>query len=1330
AVADFLKADDLIPIVDAFNSWLAACKDAANEEGVNQFILGSPVDQVEETDDEDSKTSPSTQTKDYGCPWTTYPLLKKYTFNLNHSLRPLWVSIDRKLAAEDYLSVVKERMTATGKSGRRNVLVCGGGPAGLRAAIECCLLRCDRVVIIEKRLRLTRFNVLHVWRFGLADLKSLGAKALFRGLGLGSLDVISIRRVQVVLLKIALLLGAKGKLRKCCELNEIIIVLVFPGTEYLRSIPSDPPRVVSSRYPLSCNWCAEFMDLQSDSPLSRYRYNILIAANGPIVFGQTPNAGVNIANEFSFNHLVHGQTINANPNSGPTAVGITANFVLDKSNAAERAFGDKEGGRVSYLNKEFFKRLKENHNIEIENIAFYRSDESHYLVFTPRKSNLISRGVVKSDIGTDLLKPFNLNRKNLLQLARDLATACDIPETCEFVKIHNSRDTGGELREDVNIFDFSTKTAATRPSILVVPPTNQPSPLLVGLVGDSLLAPFWPLGTGLAHATLSSLDLAWTISKMGDPLNWLCQPSQLDSGTSNWVATQKCLEFLELHRQAYTLLTTATGESVLAPEELAPASNRKMLAALGSGMMRSVSPGRKSQDADRELEGTFVGSRSFENLKDNKVQRGSTLFKLQVQVDDFMDDGAGAKNTNNIGLMGIIIIPLEPSGRYLKGKNAIHAKGSLGSNQSSNVGDGVLFYQIPSESMLEHYHAVQDARIIQEQIIQQEEALVSDAEETEMIIEKTEVEKNQMILDEKVSTNNIKIWNEKIVTETKAILADTIKPSKMVIEDQFFENGSDPEPSAGLQSCKDDSPILSKFPGFSLETIDKSSEYTNKKYTASVQSDRALTSEVLTDSYSGRSSSRSQFDRPPLNQEITRPSSAQSNQSTSSEGSSSLPSATSARSARTSSRKLEKLSAEALTVMRSKSRMDPGSYEKPQIDPANSSRPKSRSGFDRAPAETSTFSARPKSKTGSREFEKPAEVSSLLTMRPKSRPPSKEFEKLPTDSMATSTRVKSRPPSREFERPSMDSSMSLNRPKSRPPSKEFERPLMDSSTSLTRPKSRPPSKEFEKSRPPSREFEQPSETSSLSTRSKSRTSSRDFEKPPTDSQIASTRPKSRPSSREFERPPWGSSTSTTRLKSRSLSRHFDEPPTENSTNSLGRQPSTRPPSAQSRASMDVPEGLETASSTRLISRSNSKKSNEANSSFFSSSVFSSVASFIAPQRSASMTEDQEMSIERGSKHKLNNETGENNSVNLRYAKRSASIKRRGASPPSDEVRPGRGGLVPALQDAGGGVAMKKKGSMASITLESKDKESKIPLPSRKKSDKSLASSFFGLFQYE
>jgi len=60
-----------------------------------------------------------------------------------------------------------------------NCLIVGGGPCGLRTAIELQLLGSRHVVVIEKRDRFSRNNVLHLWPFVIADLKLLAGKKFY-----------------------------------------------------------------------------------------------------------------------------------------------------------------------------------------------------------------------------------------------------------------------------------------------------------------------------------------------------------------------------------------------------------------------------------------------------------------------------------------------------------------------------------------------------------------------------------------------------------------------------------------------------------------------------------------------------------------------------------------------------------------------------------------------------------------------------------------------------------------------------------------------------------------------------------------------------------------------------------------------------------------------------------------------------------------------------------------------------------------------------------------------------------------------------------------------
>ena len=83
--------------------------------------------------------------------------------------------------------------------------------------------------MIEARHTMDRNNVIKLWSFVMEDLKSLGAKKLYPGLGNGSVNHISIRMLQMTLLKMTLMLGTIVYIR---ESFKSIQPPASPGTKW------------------------------------------------------------------------------------------------------------------------------------------------------------------------------------------------------------------------------------------------------------------------------------------------------------------------------------------------------------------------------------------------------------------------------------------------------------------------------------------------------------------------------------------------------------------------------------------------------------------------------------------------------------------------------------------------------------------------------------------------------------------------------------------------------------------------------------------------------------------------------------------------------------------------------------------------------------------------------------------------------------------------------------------------------------------------------------------------------------------------------------------
>ncbi|VDO34348.1 unnamed protein product [Onchocerca flexuosa] len=229
---------------------------------------------------------------------------------------------------------------------RLSILVIGAGPCGLRSAIECAFLGAY-VVLVEQRDCFSRNNVLHIWPFVIQDLKNLGIKIFYPKFCRGSIDHISIRQLQIFLVKIALVLGV--------QIHDSITFhrLIFPK-------PNENGIVEG--------WRAEF-----DPPrhiLSNFVFDALIGADGKR----------NTVPGFPKREL-----------RGKLAIGITANFVNQRTLAEEKV---QEISGVAYIfNQQFFKDMKEATGVDLENIVYYK-DETHYFVMCAKKQSLLEKGVI------------------------------------------------------------------------------------------------------------------------------------------------------------------------------------------------------------------------------------------------------------------------------------------------------------------------------------------------------------------------------------------------------------------------------------------------------------------------------------------------------------------------------------------------------------------------------------------------------------------------------------------------------------------------------------------------------------------------------------------------------------------------------------------------------------------------------------------------------------------------------------------------------------------------------------------------------------------------
>ncbi|XP_035252208.1 protein-methionine sulfoxide oxidase mical2b isoform X2 [Anguilla anguilla] len=394
--------------------------------------------------------------------------------------KALWSKLDKRAAHKEY----KKGKACTGTK----CLIIGGGPCGLRTAIELALLGA-KVVVMEKRDAFSRNNVLHLWPYTIHDLRGLGAKKFYGRFCAGAIDHISIRQLQLMLLKIALL----------------VAVEVHVNVEFVKLL--EPPEDQENEGP---GWRAEVRP--ADHPVSDFDFDVVVGADGRR----------NTLEGFRRKEF-----------RGKLAIAITANFI--NRNTTAEAKVEEISGVAFIFNQKFFLELKEETGVDLENIVYYK-DNTHYFVMTAKKQSLLDKGVIIHDyIDTEmLLSSENVNQEALQSYAReaaDFGTNYQLP-SLDFAINHCGQP-------DVAMFDFTCMYASENAALVRERFGHQ---LLVALVGDSLLEPFWPMGTGCARGFLAAFDTAWMVR--------------------SWAQGRTPLEILAERESIYRLLPQTTPENI------------------------------------------------------------------------------------------------------------------------------------------------------------------------------------------------------------------------------------------------------------------------------------------------------------------------------------------------------------------------------------------------------------------------------------------------------------------------------------------------------------------------------------------------------------------------------------------------------------------------------------------------------------------------------------------------------------------------------------------------------------------------------------------------
>ncbi|XP_058883532.1 protein-methionine sulfoxide oxidase mical3a-like isoform X15 [Acipenser ruthenus] len=472
--------------------------------------------------------------------------------------KALWAKLDKRASHKDYK---KGRACANSKC-----LIIGAGPCGLRTAIELCFLGA-KVVILEKRDAFSRNNVLHLWPFTIQDLRGLGAKKFYGKFCAGSIDHISIRQLQLMLLKMALLLGV-----------EIHVNIEFCGL-------IEPPEDQENE---RIGWRAEVCP--RTHPVSELEFNVIIGADGK----RNTLPGFR-RKEFR----------------GKLAIAITANFI--NRNTSAEAKVEEISGVAFIFNQKFFQDLREATGVDLENIVYYK-DDTHYFVMTAKKQSLLEKGVILHDYADTemLLSRENVDQEALLNYACE---AADFSTNHQLPKLDFAINHYGQ--PDVAMFDFTCMYASENAALMR---ERNGHPLLVALVGDSLLEPFWPMGTGIARGFLAAMDSAWMVR--------------------SWAQGNSPLEVLAERESIYRLLPQTTPENVsknFSQYSVNPTTRYPNISLhfLRPNQVRHLVDTGDSRDTRVEMENA-VNSRTPKLMRNESVARSNKLLNwCQRQSEGF-----------------------------------------------------------------------------------------------------------------------------------------------------------------------------------------------------------------------------------------------------------------------------------------------------------------------------------------------------------------------------------------------------------------------------------------------------------------------------------------------------------------------------------------------------------------------------------------------------------------------------------------------------------------------------------------------------------------------
>jgi len=467
-------------------------------------------------------------------------------------------------------------------------VVVGAGPGGLVTAMECAFMGA-RVTVIEKRDYLSRNNILHLWPFTMKYLASIGAKTFYPKFGTGGVDHIGTQQIQRLLIKINLLFGVKFYFGH--NFDELYT------TDGKTTLARCSPAIDS----LPCTLLIG-ADGVASTVVQRYSFR-RTTFTGSLCIGMTFNFKHNHTSEevgireFAYASLYNQaffQDIQDKYNIGLENLvyyqGETHYFVmtLKKNSLFDRGvFKDSSLSQMS--------ELLDPGNLKEEELLAVARDTATF-VGIPETCEILLNHQGNPDIqlfdfslrlqADESIKTIRYSSSGESNYTEEIESLADKEEEAK-EENQSAPDTGESSEkkpldeankplpikvEDIKkeeIRPFPTKIEDTKkeenrplPPLPPLPQDTQlpqdpqlpqdaqldTSQVIVTLVGDALIEPFWPLGTGCNRAVLSGLDAAWIVHEVA--------------------AKKPITEIMKTRQRCYIKMKSALAESFVEPFKL------------------------------------------------------------------------------------------------------------------------------------------------------------------------------------------------------------------------------------------------------------------------------------------------------------------------------------------------------------------------------------------------------------------------------------------------------------------------------------------------------------------------------------------------------------------------------------------------------------------------------------------------------------------------------------------------------------------------------------------------------------------------------------------